>query len=210
MKKLWSQVRRKNWILCVAIVALLIISGVGVTYAYNQHNTELDNMLRASSVAGEIIENENPAGESNEFELKPGKETSKRVRFKNTGEADVFVRVAFSERWTDKDGNWLVNIHDYTTLHWTSMWQKAWELKNDGWYYYKEILPSKAMTEEVLSSVGFAPDDELLPEYQTGNYRLLFTMEVLQASGEAAVNYGALEKAFGRTATVTDGVVTWN
>ena len=192
------------------ITAFLIVRGIDASYAYNQHNTELDNMLRASSVAGEIIENENSTEESEPFELRPGGETPKRVRFKNAGEADVFVRVSFSELWTSKDGNWLANDYNYTTLHWTSMWQKAWELKKDGWYYYKYVLSSKDMTAEVLSSVEFAPYEELLPEYRDGTYQLLFTMEVLQVSAEVAVNNDALAKAFGRTATVTDGVVAWD
>ena len=210
MKELWVKMKQKKWTLSVMITAFLIVRGIGVSYAYNQHNTELDNMLRASSVAGEIIENENPAEESNPFELRPGEETPKRVRFKNTGEADVFVRVSFSELWTSKDGSWLANDYNYTTLHWTSMWQKAWELKKDGWYYYKKVLPSKAMTDEVLSAVEFAPYEELLPEYRTGVYKLLFTMEVLQYSEEKAVNDDALEKAFGCTATVTNGEVEWD
>ena len=210
MKKLWLQAKQKKWILIVVSAMLLIVGGLSATYAYNQHNTELDNMLRASSVAGTIIENEKPVGESNRFELRPGGETPKRVRFKNTGEANVFVRVAFSETWAGNNNEWLANNYKYTTLHWTSTWQKAWELKNDGWYYYKEILPSQAMTDEVLSSVEFASYETLPLAYQNGTYQLHFTMEFLQYSEEAIVNERALERVFGRTATVADGIVTWN
>lgn len=205
-----TQAKQRRWILSVISATLLIVCTLGATYAYNQHNTELENMLRASSVAGTIIENEKPVGESNQFELRPGDETSKRVKFKNTGEADVFVRVAFSETWTGNNDSWLSNDNDYAALHWTSAWQDEWELKDDGWYYYKKILPSQTMTNEVLVAVEFASYENLLPEYKNAVYRLLFTMEVLQYSEDEAVNEGALTKVFGRTATVTNGDVEWD
>jgi len=210
MKKLRWQIKRNHLVLGAIIAMLLMIGGTGVTYAYNQHNTRLDNLLKASSVAGEIIENGSTVGEDNQLVLTPNGETEKRVCFKNIGEADTFVRVTFSEAWIGSGGEWLINNAAYTTLNWSDEWKQEWQLKDDGWYYYKKILPSKATTKEVLSSVGFASFDELPPEYRRGTYQLFFTMEVLQYSEEEAVNVEALEKAFGRTATVTKGEVAWN
>ena len=209
MKKLWSRIRN-DWLLAVVVVMFLITGGIGVTYAYNQHNTELDNFLRASSVASEILENGSTVGENNQLVLTPNEKTAKKVQFKNTGESDVFVRVTFSERWVTNDGEWLENNEAYVTLDWTSEWAQEWQQKDDGWYYYKKVLPSKAITKEVLASVGFTSLENLSPAYQKSTYQLFFTMEVLQVSDEEAVNEGALKKVFGRTATVTNGVVEWN
>ena len=192
------------------ITAALAISVVGVTYTYNQHNNKLTNLLKASLVAGEILENGKSVAEDNGFELKPGEEILKRVKFRNTGEVAVFVRVSFAETWLGSSSGWVVGENTYTKLHWTDEWHEEWQRKEDGWYYYKKILPSNETTAEVLSSVEFSSLEEVATQYQNSNYHLTFTMEVVQYSDEVLVNDAALESTFNRTATITDGVVLWN
>ena len=209
MGKLWSRIKQNSWKLSTTVV-ILAVGVMGATYTYNQHNNELDNLLKASLVAGEILENESSVGEDNQFELRQGAKIPKHVKFSNTGEAPVFMRVSFSETWLGDIEGWLVGEDTYTKLHWTNEWHEEWQLKEDGWYYYKKILPSNTTTAEVLSAVKFVALEELPLTYRNSNYQLTFTMEVVQYSDEVTVNNDALKSAFNRTATVTDGEVRWN
>lgn len=209
MKKLWSQVRQNNWVLIGAIAVVFATAGIGATYAYNQHDTNLDNLLRAFSVSGEIIENGKSVGDGVEFDLNPGRESQKRVRFKNTGEAAVFVRVSFGVNWMSRD-EWLVNHSQYVKLNWTDAWDEEWEPGDDGWYYYKKILPSNTLTKEILTSVEFGDYDKVPMKYLNADYRLFFVMEVVQYSDEDEVNNNALKDVFNRSATVKDGNIVWN
>jgi len=208
MRELWlkkGQVKS----LVILILMTLIVLGVGVTYAYNQHNTQVDNFLKASQVAGEIIENGQLVGVEKPFSLDPGYDVEKRVQFKNTGEAPVFVRISFGETWLDSDGKWLTNDNEYATLYWTEAWAEEWQLKADGWYYYKKILKPDALTSEILTNVEFDAHENLQLEYQTAKYQLFFTMEVVQCSADMTVNDKALKATFGRGATITEDVVIW-
>ena len=207
-KKSKSKMKRYGRIISAWMIALVTATGAGVTYAYNQHSTEQMNLLKAYSVSGEVIENGNSVTENERFTVVPGTETEKRVQFKNTGTASVFVRVSFGETWTDMNGEWLAGSNTYAVPQWTSEWEEEWQLRNDSWYYYNQILKANTSTAEVLSSVGFPLD---LPQvYANGKYQLFFTMEIVQYSNETAVNDAALQTVFGRGATVTEGVVTWN
>ena len=199
----------RNWRIGFLIIASLIVMGSRATYAYNQHHVGQENFLKASLVAGEIEENGEAVDEENGFELREGI-TKKRVCFKNTGERAVFVRVAFGETFLARGDEMLPLEDTYVTLNWTDEWSEEWQLAEDGWYYYKQILKSKEATAEVLSSVEIAPFKDMPVAYQHATYQLAFTMEVVQYSEEVAVNDDALKKAFNRTATVINDVVTWN
>ena len=209
MKELCSQIKDKNWKLGILIITWIIVMGIGATYAYNQHHVKQENLLKASLVSGEIEENDNSVEESQGFELRPG-EVEKRVRFKNTGEKAVFIRVSFGETWLGKADELLVLDDTYVTLHWSDAWNDEWQLGDDGWYYYKRILKSKETTAEVLSSVEFASSSNMPAIYQNAIYQLFFTMEVVQYSEEEDVNNDALQKVFNRTATIVNDIVIWN
>ena len=209
MRKWWFQGKQKINMASVLTILMLIVTGVGSTYAYNHHSTQQENLLKASKVAAEIIENGNSVDESKGFEIKHGENIEKRVRFKNTGEAAVFIRVSFGEAWIGSQGEWLASDNEYAILHWTSAWADEWYKCDDGWYYYKKILKPNEITAEVLSSVIFESYENIPEEYLEANYQLFFTMEVVQYSDDMMVNSGALREGFDRSATVADSIVTW-
>ena len=192
--------------LMIVLSFVLTTTVLGATYAYTVHKNELENLLKAHIVSGEVIEEGASVGESKDYQLTPGANTAKRVQFKNTGDVAVFLRVAYSETWVDKDGKPLAHVASYATPTWTTVWTSSsgeWTNGGDGWYYYKKILKAGDTTAQVLSGVSFLSTPALPSDYAGGDYQLTFVMEVVQCSDETTVNNNALSKTFGKTATVT-------
>jgi hypothetical protein len=219
-EKIRLKIKNKGLKARTILVASLVltITVLGATYAYTTHENELTNLLKAHTVAGEVIEG-GSVGEEKEFTLTPGGNVEKKVQFKNTGTAAVFLRVAYAEMWTDKDGKLLLHDPSYATPNWTGDWTSDWSDGGDGWYYYNKILKAGDTTAEVLSSVSFLNASGLPTDYAEGDYQLTFAMEMVQCSDEKLVNDDALSKTFGKEATavlviekgtVTGGTVSWN
>ena len=75
---------------CLPVLLIAAAMVVGVTGATVIHKLTMENPIKTPTVEGGIPE-----------DLENG---AKKVAFVNDGEADVFLRVAFSETWTAKDG----------------------------------------------------------------------------------------------------------
>ena len=206
---LTSQKPRSKMRVAIILGLVLTLGILGGTYAYSVHQTEADNLLTAHSVSGEVIENGTSVGDDKDFTLTPGTDVPKEVAFKNTGNAPVFVRVAYAQTWMDTTGALLVHNDGYATPKWTTEWTSEWSDGGDGWYYYNKVLSAGTTTADVLSSVEFLDAPPLPDEYANGQYQLTFVMEVVQCSDDEDVNEDALTQTFGRTASVTNGNVTW-
>jgi len=225
-EKLCQVFKNKNFITKAVVVTALVLTVtiLGATYAYQKHANELDNLLKAHSISGEIIENDASVEDNQgDFSIIPGANVIKKVQFKNNSDAAVFIRVAYAETWMDEDGALLAHNPLYATPNWTIAWTASngqWHSGGDGWYYYKSILKAGDITPAVLNNVRFANAATLPSEYATGQYQLTFVMEMMQCSGESTVNTNALTATFGKTATVsgmtttngavTAGTVNWN
>lgn len=88
------------------------------------------------------------------------------------------------------------------TKNWTSSWTNDWVDGGDGWYYYKKVLPAGTSTDRILDSVTF-PDSSPT----SSSYSLVFQVESVQVSDEAAVNADATKKLFNKTAVVSNAVI---
>ena len=69
------------------VILMAAAMAVGVTSATVIHKLTMENPVKTPTVEGSIPEKMDP----------------KQAQFQNDGEADVFLRVAYSETWTDKD-----------------------------------------------------------------------------------------------------------
>ena len=213
---------KKAWVL-LWLLFFLVLAGIGLTYAYTPHAVQQSNRLKAHTVSVDTDEKTPSSG----LAVRPGETVQKEVRFQNTGNAAVFLRFSYAETWTDPNASqspggedipgWLEQKSGLSELNWTSVRLTQWEEKNDGWYYYKFILPPGAYTDLVLTGVSFSPD--LPEEYMEGMYELIFTVEAVQCSDEGAVNQAALTLIFDRATaadltiidgSVTGGTVEWN
>lgn len=194
--------KTRAWFALTGMLALLLIgvAGFGAAWAWNTHRAQQVNQLESRTVSVTVEEN---------FPVKYVEAEAtkdKAVTVQNTGNAAAFVRVSYAEYWTT-DTEQLAGDTKVTKT-WTSDWTSDFERHDDGWYYYKKVLPAGASV-RVLESVTF-------PASVTAgaSYHLDFQVETVQVSDEAEVNTDATGKLFGRTAEVTDmttsyGAVTW-
>lgn len=197
------QTRRKKKNLLPLLLLLCLSCLVGVTGATVLHKLTMENPLKTSTVEGSVKEKLDNGG--------------KAVSFRNTGEADVFLRVAYTQTWTCQDGDDTVILPNRAEKTDGTMVDAAepvfvngscWTEGDDGWNYYNQVLPGTASgkgaddrtSKLFVDGVTFA-DFKTLKDtrYQNASYSLHFTMEVVQASSEKAVSEAAAEELFGKT-----------
>ena len=126
--------KKKNMIKLsgIALLAALTV-GIGSTSAVIRHQIDLKNEISADTV---VIEVEEDLADDNQSDwTKP-----KKVSFKNSGSADVFLRVAYSESWStaggaDGEKELLSNKMPDSDSDVASkvVSGENWELREDGW-----------------------------------------------------------------------------
>lgn len=186
------------------LLLLAVSMAVGVTGATILHELRLENPIKTPTVEGSIPEDLNQG--------------AKKAAFSNDGEADVFLRVTYAETWTAKDGTILPNTtkdkSGRDVIPAKPVWKTAkWYTgSEDGWYYYKNVLPGtraeansdNRKTELLVDGVNFLTAAELaaLPDgrYKDAKYQLHFTMEIVQASDDwENVSVPAVQQMFHKT-----------
>jgi alternate signal-mediated exported protein, CPF_0494 family len=80
------------------LAGLAIIALVGLTWAFFNTQSEIDNNLHTKEYGAETIEKFKP-----DQELEPGTEITKEVGVKNTGDYDLVVRIRLEEVWARND-----------------------------------------------------------------------------------------------------------
>lgn len=199
--------KTRAWFALTGMLALLLIgvAGFGAAWAWNTHRAQQVNQLESRTVSVAVAE-EFPSNR-----VEKGTTKKKTVTVQNTGNAAAFVRVSYAEYWTTATEQLAgaTNVKQ----NWTSDWTSDFERHDDGWYYYKKVLPANGSV-QVLESVTF-------PNSVTAgaSYHLDFQVETVQVSDEPAVNADATKKLFGPVAAVADmttsygavtgGTVTW-
>lgn len=210
-KPVWRKLLPMGLLIAAAVA-------VGVTGATVLHTMSLDNYIKTPPVEGHIEEEIDG--------------TYKNAYFVNDGEADVFLRVAYSESWLykveGKDTIVLPNMAvkkgstekvSVATPNWNLT---DWTVGGDGWLYYNHILPGSAsgelpekrMTKDdkkpnggyLVTNVAFQDASDLEDSrYAKADYQLHFTMEIVQASSDQAVSKAAVQKLFGREVGLPSG-----
>lgn len=204
--------KKKNMIKLsgIALLAALTV-GIGSTSAVIRHQIDLKNEISADTVVVEV--EEDLADDSQSDWTKP-----KKVSFKNSGSADVFLRVAYSESWSTAGGangekELLSNKMPGSDSDVASkvVSGENWELREDGWYYYKKVLPAGSTTESFMEQVDFSNIDSLEESlkntYKNAEYEIHFQAEAVQASDEWKVSEDAAAALFDKdiSAAVNDG-----
>lgn len=203
-KPVWQKFLPTGLLLAAAVA-------VGVTGATVLHQMMLENHIKTPPVEGHIDE-----------EIK---KNYKNAGFVNDGEADVFLRVAYSETWMyekggtttvlpsqaeKKDGSGKVSVA-------VPDWNKTdWVDGGDGWMYYTHVLPGSASgqpeenrrSKNLVGEVKFLDADAMNgledDRYKEADYQLHFTMEIVQASDDQTVSKDAVRELFGREVSLPD------
>lgn len=194
---------KKNSIKLAGAALFLALSlGIGTTGAVIRHQMSLSNQIKTPTVNVTVEEN---------IEGKPKNGVKqKEVSFKNTGTADVFLRMAYAEMWSYTDGTAAPVIlpnrdsDAMAEISWDKEWNTHWYDGEDGWYYYRRVLKPDESTEPVTVSVTF-PANYADARYAAADYELHFQTEAVQASDELAVSKSAAETVFKRNLLSYDG-----
>lgn len=208
------RIHKKMRLFVLGCMALLLIHS---SFAYWSGEIRHTNKLTADVMNAKIVETFTQGAA-------PEGTVTKKVSFQNESSSAAFLRVAYSETWkkTEGDESSLLNNqiggHSVAEKHWQNGFAQdsdLWQDGQDGWFYYKRILLPNASTDPVLESVTFPTYSGVYEAYADAEYQLYFRMELLQASdslstlNSAQVNAKASQTIFGKTAAVSNGIVSW-
>ena len=150
---------KKNKLPVIALVLVAVLGVVGGTFAYFTTTDTFENVFRTKPFKTVVTETfDSPENWT------PGTTTNKTVTAQNAGDVDVAVRVSYTEKWTDVDGNALalekdgvraavVNFSDDLASKWTAKTENA-----VNYYYYNTKLTKGQSTTSLIKSVTFNKD----------------------------------------------------
>lgn len=143
----------KNKKLLITLGMMLLVLGIGSTIAYFTSTDIFPNIFNTATCNMQSIEKfESPNNWT------PGTTTEKKVTIKSDCEACMNVRVSYTEKWEDKDGNSLPLIKDGKRLAIINFDNtEDWEKKGN-YYYYKNNLNKTEETSSFIKSVTFNPE----------------------------------------------------
>ncbi len=120
---------------------MLCFTGIS---AYYTATDAADNTMTVGHNAVSIMEEFIPPDK-----LEPGMVITKKVNVENTGETPCAIRVSaeFSDSMTEEIAELDID-------------EDHWELRKDGYYYYREILDTGDITHTLFSTVTIADDAE--------------------------------------------------
>lgn len=148
-------------LLAVFLMAGAVTSGI---YAYLSAK---DSRVNRLTFGQNVIETEE------EFptpDPRPGDSIEKKVRVKNTGDVPCFVRTRILFSNGDAEG---VSTLELNTTDWT-------ERQEDGYHYYKHILPVGKNSADLLTAVKIA-DSARLEELK--DFQIIVYSESVQSEG---------------------------
>lgn len=150
----------------IAAVVAVVALGVGITIAFNRDLISFNNLFTLpADIGAEFIETfESPSN------WMPGDVTPLEAIAKNKTDDTAYVRMKINQYWRTADSQtspddhttsdlpltWTdtnSQVHEYATITYKNL--SDWELRADGWYYYKTALATDAVTSSMLESVTF-------------------------------------------------------
>ncbi len=183
--------------MALSLLAASLCASMGMmAFAAWSQSGEADNALTMAGYQTRIIE---------EYQVPehvdPGAEIDKVVNVENTGTVDTLIRVsvekAFGTRKKDgtfqKDGTLDPDMIQIT--YGTS----AWSSRDDGYFYYKEILRAGETTKEPLFR-SFTLSPRIGEAYEGKDAQIVVRMESVQAEGDGISLWGLEWKDLGITA----------
>lgn len=171
---------KKRNIMMFSAIALAVVLVAGGTMAWFTAGDEILNNFTAGTLNINVTEvfDENAAGNVN-----PGDQIKKEITIENTGTKRAYLRMKLEPKWT--------NIDDEVTI--LDDWGPAsildlnadWELKSDGYYYYKNVVAeSGGLAPKPFTKIVFK-GATMGNEYQGANFDLNVIVEAIQVTNGA-------------------------
>lgn len=177
----------------IAFAAVAVLVGAGLTMAFTAASAPTNNVITFGNVKLKVLETEERADGSFRWVADgdsvhaPTGEASRVVRFQNVGSTDMYVRARPQIRAFDSSGADQGDaVKTVTTL--LTDGTGAWELLDDGWFYYTESVAAATdgsddgeITEPVMTGIEFAANHEVVVG-SNGHYELTVMVQAVQAS----------------------------
>ena len=174
----------------IALIAILSISLIGMTFAYFQTSGTFTNIFNTGTY--NILNTEVFESPDN---WTPGETIPKIVKSKNEGSTPAAVRIKYVEEFEDSEGNDISSVVAPNTVIINFDNTEDWE-EEGGYYYYKYPLAPNKETSSFIQSVTLNEDLNGMQctasqdgKTQTcnsttnvvgGKYRLIITIETVQ------------------------------
>lgn len=139
-------------------IFLVVIMAIGGTVAYLMDHTD------------SVINTFKPASSGITIEEKLEENYKTEIAVKNTGEVDVYVRVSLVANYYDEKGN-ITGAADVPEFTLNS---DKWFVGEDGYYYYKLVLPAGKVSDDLLADGTVMELDE--------NMQVIVLAQSVQAS----------------------------
>lgn len=186
----------KKKMLVVSAISLFTI--LGGTLAYFTTSTDIANILKTALYQNEIVEEFTAPSD-----WTPGTTTPKTITVKNTGSIDMAVRVSYTEKWTNANGDELSLKDEDGNVAAIINLNEGWTKDEDGFFYYgskaykTKVAPGETTT-SFMSGVTFnkniestlteniSADGQTITYTSSGNgydnaqYTLVVTIDTIQ------------------------------
>ena len=193
---------KKNKKVVLFLILILSFIGIGSAYAYYQANVIVPNKYKAATYNVVLEE---------EFDGTFGKKKVWIINREKTN-APVVLRINYNEEWSkivDGEGLTLdnnVNGENVVDKTWAEDFLNDFELKDDGWYYYKKVLnpeESVDILERIRLKEELIATSPYYNDYKAFNYELSFNFESIQATKDAVL------EIWNKNITIDGDNVTW-
>lgn len=149
------------------LLTVLLLAGAAASAGIYAYLSAEDSRVNRLTFGQNVIETEE------EFptpDPRPGDSIEKKVRVKNTGDVPCFVRTRILFSNGEAEG---VSTLEINTTDWT-------ERQEDGYHYYKHILPVGKSSTDLLTAVKIA-DSAQLEELK--DFQIIVYSESVQSEG---------------------------
>lgn len=170
---------RKNKKPLIAMIALLIVGIVGVTFAYFSDSISFKNIFKTGVYKTRTVEEF-----SSPTNWTPGDVTEKSITTTNEGDYPVAVRLSYSESWVKNDHileEYLFDEHGDPTDEKAAILnldnEDDW-VKVGNYYYYNKKLNKNETTSSWLESVEFNSGADAY--WADATYTLTINVETVQ------------------------------
>lgn len=161
---------KKRNIMIFSVVALLTLLVVGGTMAwFTSTPEEVINRFKAGTVIITVNDTFNTETAKN---VNPGDEYEKIVSVTNSGTKKAYIRVKLTPEF---EGGLDTSVASFPIE------SEKWIDGEDGWYYYKEIVPGGESTDNIIEKVIFS-GNEMGNAYQGKGFTLTVEAQAVQAS----------------------------